>query len=295
MNEAQTGSDGGARLRICWGMGIAWLAGFFGSLLLGGTPALVAGVVQVVMLIAIVVVHSSILYGWTGTLIYLVLGSAIGFGLEASSVANGFPFGTFVHHEPGPKPLGVSIQAILVYVLAGWYAWVIARAAVLTLPWRLAGANRFFVPLVAALVLAGLDFPHDAIGATVNKMWTYAYPSGQFGVPLTNFLGWIFTGWVLFQLFALIGHRFPSTAASANPRYWLIPCLIWAVMPIQFLISWRDAPEGTVSLGQSVFVIADIHEAAVIGSLFSMLLPALIGIFRMLQPDATGRLSEKGN
>ncbi|WP_052223557.1 carotenoid biosynthesis protein [Novosphingobium malaysiense] len=264
-------------------MGTIWFVSFLLSQLMAGTGAgAAAGGIMVLMLIAIVAVHGSMLYGWPGFGVYLAMGTAIGFGLEASSVANGFPFGSYVHNTPGPKPLGVPIQAIVVYVLAGWYAWAIGRSILLDQPDRIGGAGYVAVPLVAAFILCGLDYPNDPIGATIKGDWTYAHPGGQFGVPLSNYLGWIFTGWVLFQLFSLIEKRFPPCEAVQSRRYWLLPCLMWLAMPLQFVFSWLGAPGGTVNLGESTFVIADIHEAALIGSLFSMVLPALIAIYRLV-------------
>jgi uncharacterized membrane protein len=271
------------RLRACLAISAVWVVSFLGSLLLAGTTAGNAfGGIMVLMLILLVLVQGSMLYGWKGICIYLLLGTVIGLGFEASSVANGFPFGSYTHNVPGPKPFGVPPQAIFVYVLAGWYGWTIARAILLDRPERLSGVSRFTVPLLAAFVLAGLDLPNDPIGATIRGDWTFKYPSGYFGVPLTNYLGWIFTGWVLFQLFALIEHRFPASPATQNRGFWLVPCIVWVLMPLSFVFSWGAAKAGTVALGQSVFVMADIHEAGLITGLFSMTMPGLIGIFRLI-------------
>jgi putative membrane protein len=136
-------------------------------------------------------------------------------------------------------------------------------------------------------VLAGFDYPFDPIGASVQGMWTYKYPSGQFGVPLTNYLGWIFTGWVLFQIFALAEHRFRAVAASTLRSYWLLPCLIWIAMALQYPIFWAAAVGGTVTQGGRVFMIVDIYEASVAGSLFTLVLIGMIGVVRLFQSSAS--------
>ena len=287
--QIQGGSaDGAVRLRICWGIGAVWLVCFLSSLLFPAVAPVLAGI-HTLMLIAIVVVHSSLLYGWAGASLYLAVGAVIGFVLEASSVANGFPFGSYVHNSPGPKPFGVPIGVVLVYVISGWYAWCIGRSVTLDQPNRIFGLGKLASPIIGALVLAGLDYPFDPISATVQDAYTFAHPSGQFGVPLTNYLGWIFTGWVLFQLFALLEHRFKPAPVSARKEYWLLPCLIWLLIPVQLLFSWAAAPDGTVSVGRSTFVIADIYEAGFAGALFSMVLPAFAAIVRLLssQPAST--------
>ncbi len=264
-------------------LGLVWLVTLYGTLLLPGTAiGEASGAIMLLTAIVIVFVHSSLLYGWAGTAIYLVLGSIIGFALEASSVSNGFPFGSYVHNTAGPKPLGVPIPTIFSYVMLGWFGWTVGRAIVLDRPERISGLGVLSAPLIAALVLAGLDFPFDPLGHTIRHDWTFAYPGGQFGVPLTNALGWIFTGWVLFQIMALIDRRFAATQAAAQRSYWLLPCVMWIAFASQLLFGWSRAGEGTVSLGKSSFVIVDIHEASVMASIFSMLLPALIAIFRLI-------------
>jgi len=283
---------GGKRLRLCLILGLVWLVALYGSLLMPGTAIGGAlGGIMVLAAILIVVVHSSLLYGWAGTATYLVIGSIVGFALEASSIATGFPFGSYVHNTGGPKPLGVPIHTIFSYVILGWFAWIVGRAMVLDRPERIAGSRLFAAPLIAALVLAGLDFPFDPLGHTIRNDWTFTYPGGLFGVPLTNALGWIFTGWVLFQIMALVDRRFAATQAAAQRSYWLLPCVMWIAFASQLLFGWSRAPEGTVSLGESTFVISDIHEAAVMAAIFSMLLPALIAVFRLLE-NRTGETGQ---
>lgn len=271
--------DGSLRLRICWGLVLAWLLVTAASLALGNP---MIGALSALMLPAIMLVHGSILFGWKGIGTYVVIGIAVGFSLEASSVANGFPFGSYVHNVPGPKPMGVPIQAITAYMLIGWFAMMIARIIALDVPWLAQPLSRVTVPLIAAFVIAGLDLPYDPIGATVQGDWTFAYPSGQFGVPLTNFLGWMFTGWVLFQIFVFIEGRFPPAPAAKDRRFWLVPVLFWLGMAMKFPVDWMRAAPGTVSVGERTFVIADIYEAAVITSLFTLVGVAVIAGARIL-------------
>jgi len=277
MGENNTGS-GELRLKICWALIAAIILTTVLPLFI---PGLTIGMMAAPLLPALMLIHGSILYGWKGITTYVILGVAVGFVLEASSVANGFPFGSYVHNVAGPKPMGVPIQAITAYMLLGWFALVLAKAIVLDAPWRPHAVSRYTVPLVGGLILAGLDLPYDPLGATVAGDWTFTYPGGQFGVPLTNFLGWIFTGWVLFQIFAFIEHRFPPASAAKQRGYWLIPALFWLNMALKFPFDWMRAPSGTVSLGERTFVIADVHEAAVITSLFTLVAISLIATSRL--------------
>src|SRR5262245_56895523 len=126
-----------------------------------------------------------------------------------------------------------------------------------------------------------MDYPFDPISATVQRTFSYLHPSGQFGVPLSNYLGWIITGWVLFQIAALIEARFVSNRVTERRAYWLPLCLVWLVFPTHLASGCIDASKSLVSSGASSFVIADIYEAGVAGALFSMVMPALIAIVRI--------------
>jgi putative membrane protein len=276
-------SGGGLRLKACWVLAALWAPLYLlPSTGLKSGPVLALGAFAPLLMIAILLLHGSIAYGWRGIGAYLAIGIAAGFALEASSVAFGFPFGFYVHNEPGPKPLGVPISAMLGYAVLGWYAWALGNILARERPWARGGVGRFTVPIVAAFVLAGFDYPFDPIGASVLGLWTYAHPSGQFGVPLTNYLGWIFTGWVIFQLFALVEARFAAAPAGASRGYWLLPCLIWTWTALQYPLLLAAAPGGTVARGGRTFVTADIYEAALAASLFSVVFAGLAALARLL-------------
>lgn len=268
------------RLKVCWILFTTWMVLFLVSMIWPQSNLQLSAI----LLPIIMLLHGSILYGWKGIGAYVLIGVTVGFLLEASSVANGFPFGSYVHNVAGPKPAGVPIQAIAGYTLIGWFAWTIGKIVALDNPERPQPYSRVTVPLIAAFILAGFDLPYDPVGATVHGQWTYAHPSGQFGVPLTNFLGWIFTGWVLFQLFVLVESRFAQTAASSKRNFWLLPCLFWLGMALQFPFLWLRAAPGIVTLGKRTYVIADVYEGAVITSLFTIVAIALIALARLYSP-----------
>ena len=269
--------EGDLRLTICWALFFVWIVLHVASML---APNPLLGL-AILILPVIVLIQGSILYGWRGILCYLAIGVTVGFLLEASSVANGFPFGSYTHNVAGPKPAGVAIQAIVAYALTGWFALLIGKVLVLDGPHGRQRYGRIVVPLVAAFVIAGLDLPHDPLGATIKKDWTFAHPSGLYGVPLTNLLGWLFTGYVLFQIFVLIEHRFRPAPASDKRSFWALPCLVWLGMALPFPLGWPGASLETVVSGDRTYVIADIFEGGIMVSLFSMVLLALLALNKL--------------
>jgi uncharacterized membrane protein len=283
MERTRTAGDGAIQLGMCWALAAVWLVVFLFSVGWAGTQSGTrAGSVQALVLVLIVVVHARLAYGWTGLGAYIVVVSAIAFSLEACSIATGFPFGYFRHNiDGGPKPLGVPLPVVVGYVVLSWFAWTMARLIARDNPSNGSGLQRFTTPIVASFVLAGFDYPYDPIGSAVLKMFSYRFPSGQFGVPLTNYLGWLFTGWLFFQVFALLEHRFRASPAVGRRTFWLLPCLMWFGLALQYPVSFAAAPAGTVEVGGRSFVIADIYEAAIAGSLFTMVFVVLLALIRL--------------
>jgi uncharacterized membrane protein len=244
--------------------------------------------VAALLLLLFVVLHASLSYGWKGFAIYAGIACVVSFLMEATSVNFGFPFGFYTHNVAGPKPWGVPLYVPLLYMTLGWPAWVLSQLITRDRSAETGGAARFTTPLIAAFILTFYDFPLDPTGATVEKLWTFRHPSGYFGVPLTNFLGWLLTGWVFFQLFALLERRFssPRPAALLNAGYWLLPCLIWAGMAVQFPIKYATSPTGTVSVDGRAFVIADVYESGIIAALLTMVFVALVAATQIWSPSA---------
>lgn len=286
--EQQRTSGGGrdpalVRLSLCWTFAALWLLFFLWSTVPAGLDG--GGValgLQALCTVLFVVTHASLSNGWRGTGLFLVFAVAVAFVLEASSIATGFPFGFFVHNATGLKLLGVPPLVAISYAFLGWLAWTLARLLVRQHPCDTGGFNRFTTPLVASFILTGYDFTFDPIVTTVLGRASYRSPSGYFGVPLTNFLGWMFTGWVFFQFFALVESRFPPNRAAVNrASYWLLPCFIWAVSAVQYPIKFAFAPAGNVTVAGRTFVTADVYESAVVASMLTLVFTAVTAAFRV--------------
>jgi len=123
----------------------------------------------------------------------------------------------------------------------------------------------------------------------------YTHYTGQvlgvpFGVPLTNYLGWLLNGFVFYQLFAFVEDRFapPNRAALSLPGYWLMPCLVTVTPVLRFIIAYLGAPEGTASVEGRTFLISDIYESAIIASLMTVVFAALIAVVRIYSVKADG-------
>jgi putative membrane protein len=274
---------------LCWVLLVLTL---LAAVVMAVWPSLAAqaGAAQMGFLILFVVVHAWLGYGVKGMAAFVVIACVVAFALEAIGVATGFPFGSYVHHLPGPKPLGVPPVAVASWIMFGWLAWALARVIMRPAPGvAVGGAERFTTPIVATFILGGYDLVHDPIGATAHDYYSYEHPTGALGVPLTNFLGWLLTGWVIFQLAALVEARFPARPVTLGRSYWLLPCLFWLSTTTQVFTSLIHPPDGVAVRGGKTIVIADVYESGASAALFTILLTGIMALVRLYSRQPSPR------
>ncbi|WP_225206872.1 carotenoid biosynthesis protein [Novosphingobium huizhouense] len=256
----------------------AWLLALAAEKL-AGLPGL-----SLLVLIALVLAHGGATLGARGMALFVVLAVLVSFLLEALSIATGFPFGFYVHHAAMPKPLGVPLIVPPTYAAYGYLGW---RIACTLLHCEEAGpsAQRLLgAPLLAGLIVPGIDLAGDALGSTVAGTWTYAHPSGFFGVPLSNFLGWIVTSWAMIQAYALAEALFDRRMrhAAMPLRLRILPPLVWLVSAVQFVPDLMRAGAATATVAGRTFLVSDIVESGVIVGLLAMAPPALAALLVVL-------------
>ena len=238
--------------------------------------------------IACALVHAAFAYGARRALILFVACNAIAFAMENLGAATGFPFGVY-HFEVGADLPHVGLIPIIVGPLwfgAGYFSWVVASVL-------LDGADRqldrpfnlIALPLVAAFVMTQWDLVMDAPNATIARVWIWRDGGGVFGVPLSNFVGWLFTSWLIFQAFALylrnglrpdasIGHRLPATGI-----------LFYVGAGLTHLVPWIMGQTGeAVDARGYGWQVHDISEATVAILLLTMVFTALLATLRLLRP-----------
>ena len=154
---------------------------------------------------------------------------------EQCSISTGVPFGYYVHTPAlGVKIFSVPIIIGPIFFSLCYLGWNVAQAAIgpvarRTIEFRIA------VPIVSACLVTACNMCSDPIGATIGRSWLYREQGAYFGVPLSNYMGWLITTWVIVQVFELILNH-PKHEAESSPRFWYEPCLVWALMGLQYPI-----------------------------------------------------------
>ena len=151
--------------------------------------------------IACALIHAAFAYGIRRALILFVASCAISFAMENLGTATGFPFGSY-HFEVGADLPHVGLIPVIVGPLwfgACYFSWVVASVLLDRADCRLdRGCNLIALPIVSAFVVTQWDLVMDAPNATIAKAWIWHDGGGVFGVPLSNYLGWLLTSWLIF-------------------------------------------------------------------------------------------------
>lgn len=174
--------------------------------------------------------------------LWLVSGTMLGWLSELCSVTTGFPFGTYVYHQAqfaselwlGPVPLFASLS----FGFMSYFAFSAARRLLAlstgTGVEALDGAPRTM--LLAAVIGTWMDSvidPMTLIGQHwfLGDLYHYDPPGPHFGVPLTNYAGWLITiGSIVFanhwldRLLVHLGVRLARGPALPLEPFWGIGC-----------------------------------------------------------------------
>ncbi len=276
-----------ARPFLFWGpAGLYLLA----VILVTGWPTPVAQLVGALGILLAVALAARI-YGLTGAALMLAACLAITFTVENLGVATGFPFGRYHFNVDRDLPYIGAIPLIVgpLYFGIGIYAWIVAGIllddADLDRRWTVVA-----LPIAAAFVTVQWDLVVDPASSTRYGAWSWHQGGGYFGVPLSNFLGWYLTVWLVFQSYAAMIRRWPPLfqprRRSDIERCRLLAVLVYLAMGLNQILPFLLSDDGAVAdPGGGRWSVRDIHETAVIVMAFSMLPSGMIALLKLF----TGR------
>jgi uncharacterized membrane protein len=232
--------------------------------------------------------HAALYYRASAALVLFVICLAITFAMENIGSLTGFPFGRY-HFEVDAGLPHVGIIPLIVGPLwfgGGYFSWIVACVLLDSADRRLDRAfNLLALPTVAAFVMTQWDLVMDPPNSTIAKIWIWHDGGAMFGVPLSNFLGWFLTSWLLFLAFALyLRSRPPAQPSFAMSRAKLqaIAILFYLSSGLTHLVPWIIGQSGeVVDTAGHAWRIADIRESAVAIMLFTMLFTATLAAIRL--------------
>lgn len=178
-------------------------------------PTLLIVVLHVVPPALFAAIHGWRVYGAKGIAVFAGVCLAVATLMESLSLRTGFPFGRYTFTAVmGPKVFGLPVLLALAYVGVGYAAWVVATLMVGARAHTRAGL--LVVPCVAAMAMTAWDVAMDPVWAHIDRAWVWRDGGGYFGVPFSNFGGWLLTTWGFYQVFALWLARQPRRVRMAQ-------------------------------------------------------------------------------
>jgi len=248
-----------------------------------------------VLLIPVVfgLIHGALRYKWSGILTFIVICLVVSNILENTSILTGFPFGHYHYTDVlGPKLFLVPLLIGPAYFATGYLAWVLGTVLVGDVRRKSSAFTTFAVPFIASFAMVAWDLGFDPTFSTIHHTWIWEQGGGYFGVPLTNYLGWFFTVYVFFQLFAL-SLRFRRTGsaeeASAFPRsYYAQALIMYAVIGLAFVVDYLVGGGNTLVTDAAgvVWRTGSISEAEATVSIFTMIFVAALSAVKLFQRSA---------
>ena len=194
--------------------------------------------------------HGALRYKWSGILTFFVLCLLVSNLLENTSILTGFPFGHYYYTDAyGPKLFQVPLLVGFAY-FPGYLAWVLATVLIGDINRKSSAFTTITVPFIAAFGMVANDLGLDPTASTINHVYIWEQGGGYFGVPFTNYVGWLFTAYVLFQLFALFLRFRPADhkkETSAFPRSYDAQAIImFAVVGLAYVVVYLSGSGDTL-------------------------------------------------
>jgi putative membrane protein len=254
-----------------------------------------ASVIPLVLLGAVfALIHGTLRYRWSGVLTFLAITLVVSNVLENLSIMTGFPFGHY-HYTGGGKLFLVPVFIGPSYFAIGYLAWMLAVVLVGDIRRNGSWFNTIVVPLVGAAVMVMWDLTFDPTASTVQHQWIWDQGGGYFGVPLTNYLGWFLTVYLIFQVFALF-LRFRGTRDESQPlprSFHAQAIVLYAEVGLTAVLSYLvlSGNQLVTDAAGVVWQTRSIAEAEATVSIFTMIFIAGLTAVKLLQaanriPDA---------
>jgi putative membrane protein len=226
--------------------------------------------------LAFVLVHGSRRYGWDTLFVFFTITFLISWSSEAASIAMGFPFGGYHYTELlGPKIGPVPMAVMPAYFVAGYLAWTMSTVFLGNLGTGMQRRDLFLVPFIASFILVMWDFCLDPIRSTIEGAWIWHEGGAYLGVPISNYLGWYLTVFLIFMVFAVYLYRFSrDDRLGQSKTYWYLAPVMYLGLAVEFLLNPFFQ---TTNL--------EIYWSVFMGCVFTMVLTSILNVISVNRLD----------
>jgi uncharacterized membrane protein len=231
--------------------------------------------------------HAALFYGLKDAMAIFVICVVITFAMENLGSLTGWPFGHY-HFEVGANLPHIGVIPLIVGPLwfgMGYFSWILAGTLLGAPPRPSSKLELLAWPVVAAVVMTQWDVVMDPPLSTVSKAWIWHDGGAHFGVPLSNYAGWLLTSWLFYQAFAIyLGCRVdrPVAPPAREQLLRLTAIVLYLASGLTHLTPWLIGESGdVVDAAGHLWRVADVHAATVLTMSSTMFFSSMLAALRL--------------
>ena len=228
--------------------------------------------------VPLVLVHGYRRYGFKKNSLFIGLIVIFSTLWETLSIHTGFPFGHY-HYTMQPQfPGGVPVILPVAYIALSYICWHVANAILGEIDIRLNKVSTAFVmATLASVVMTVYDLATDSLASTINHSWIWEQGGAFFGVPVSNYFGWMFCTFTFYILFSfLLRQKKESEKMVNSDRLSLLQfVLIYANLGLTVLVA--NFTRGGFGSGTVIDQAGIVWNRGAMGGTLSLV--AIFGMF----------------
>jgi uncharacterized membrane protein len=251
-------------------------------------PAGLVGIINTVFLVVFALVHGAAFYGLGGIAVFVILCLVVGNIFENTSILTGFPFGHYHYSDVlGAKIFLVPVTIGGAYFGAGYLSWTVACVLLGRASQPFDRFAQWAIPVVASFLMTSWDFMLDPLASTVDHYWIWENGGGFFGVPFSNYLGWLLTVFIFYALFSAYNRRKLTKSGSVVVRlsisFWAAPIAMYALLSIRYILIYfaTSTSPRVVDAAGHAWMLHDIQETAALVSVFTVVAFSILAALRL--------------
>jgi uncharacterized membrane protein len=168
-----------------------------------------ANIITFCIMVVFAWTHGAKQYGLINMGIWFIITFVVSTFFEGLSIHTGFPFGNYHYTNNGPQIWDVPVMIPVIYFGLAYTSWNVAQVLLGINGRKILGMDKVLLPLTAAIIMSMWDLVTDPQASTISQSWIWENGGTYFGVPISNFFGWVFVVYTFMQIYTLwiISHQ----------------------------------------------------------------------------------------
>lgn len=241
----------------------------------GYTDYNLSSVLTPLILLPFALIHGGIYCGTKKIIYFFILVFVVSVFYEGVSVSTGFPFGNYYYSERlGVKLFDVPLAIMPTYFSLGYVSWFISNVLSQQVFKGIESRFKvFIISIVASFIMTSWDLIMDPVNSLVKSLWFWTDNGVYFGVPLTNFLGWLLCVFTFYLPFTFWCYKDKVHLKTKPPYgYLYLPSIIYITIMAKYILCFFFKEDVIVTLQSGrMFSTNEIYGTVVLIGFFTML------------------------